>query len=514
MVGNIPILEIKGLCKSFSGVEALANVDFTLRKGEVHALVGENGAGKSTLIKVLTGLYEKDGGEIYLEKKSFECHSPTEATKHGISTVYQEINLIPTLSVAENIFLGRQPVSFGKIQWKKIKKGAEAALKRLDLEIDVTELLSSYPIAIQQMVAIARAIDISAKVLILDEPTSSLDTHEVKQLFSVMRKLKGKGIAIIFITHFLEQVYEISDRITVLRNGDFIGEYETAKLSRVQLITSMLGKEFKEIDFKKITSAGAYAGAGKNNGKHHAFYKLEGVKKQGKIDIFDLDIFKGEVLGFAGLLGSGRTEIARILFGIEKPDRGNQFLYGKRVKISSPGKAIKNRFGFCPENRKEEGIFPNLTVRENIIISIQARLGIFNYLSRKKQEELIEKYMMLLRIKTPSYEQTVCNLSGGNQQKVIVARWLASEPVFLILDEPTKGIDIGAKAEIQKIIISLSKEGMAILFISSELEEVVRCSNRVIVLRDRKKIRELSGEQIKEKIIMHTIANGGIKDDD
>ncbi len=495
------VLEIRDLSKTFPGVNALKNVDFTMRRGEVHSLMGENGAGKSTLIKVLTGLYPRDSGEILYNGKPFQLSSPVDAPKHGISTVYQEINLIPALSVAENIYLGRQPMRFGRIHWKAMNDGARAALQRLDANVDVTQPVSSYSVAIQQLVAIARALDISANILILDEPTSSLDTPEVNQLFNILRKLKEQGMAILFVTHFIDQVYQISDRITVLRNGELVGEYQTEELPRVELVARMLGKQLAEFEGREKESD-----AEERQASQQAFLQIRGMERKGSVSAFDLDIRQGEVLGLAGLLGSGRTEIARLLFGIDKAHSGKALLNQKEIALSSPRKAIEYGFGFCPEDRKAEGIIPDLTVRENIILALQGNQGVFNTLSPKKQAEIVEKYIQVLDIKTPGQEQLVKNLSGGNQQKVIVARWLASNPRFLILDEPTRGIDVGAKAEIQRLVLDLSHEGMAILFISSELEEVVRCSDRVVVLRDRQKIEELVGDQIEEHQIMHTIA--------
>ncbi|MGD9212393.1 MAG: sugar ABC transporter ATP-binding protein [Desulfobacteraceae bacterium] len=502
MMQNDIIINIKTLSKYFPGVHALNNVDFTLRKGEIHGLMGENGAGKSTLIKVLTGLYAKDSGEIYLDGQPVELHSPEEAPKVGISTVYQEVNLIPALSVAENIYIGREPKYFGCINWKKINISARKAIKKLDLDIDVTQPVSSYSVAIQQLVAITRALDISAKVLILDEPTSSLDKAEVAQLFKVMRKLKQQGIAILFVTHFLDQAYDVTDKITILRNGELVGQYETRKLPRIELIAKMLGRDVSECQQedqvnKKDVSIN----------KRNIFYEVSGMERFGSMMAFDLSISKGEVLGLAGLLGSGRTETARLLFGIDRSHRGITKLNGKSVVITSPRKAIACNFGFCPEDRKTEGLIEDLTVRENIILAIQSRSGIFKTIPQKKQEEIVEYYIKTLKIKTPSREQAVKNLSGGNQQKIIIARWLASQPQFLILDEPTRGIDIGAKADIETLIVTLSREeDMAILFISSELEEVIRCSDRVVVLKDRQKLAELIGEQIDAEEIMGIIA--------
>lgn len=503
MSDTTPILAIKGISKTFPGVKALSGVDFFLRPGEIHALMGENGAGKSTLIKLITGVYQRDEGQIFLENKIVNPRSPADAQKMGISTVYQEVNLVPTLSVAENIFVGRHPLRAGRVDWKKIKSGAEAALERLNVHIDVTRQLSSCSIAIQQMVAIARAVDFSAKLLILDEPTSSLDTHEVERLFTVMRKLKEEGLGIIFVTHFLDQVYQVSDRITVLRNGQRVGEFTTAALPRMELVAKMMGKDLAEIESANAKTATARGGEGKNT-----FVAAHGLGKKGSIHPFALEINVGEVLGLAGLLGSGRTEIARLLFGIDKADTGQLRVDQKVSFLSHPRRAIAKGFGFCPEDRKTSGVIDELTVRENIILALQAKMGIFRHITRKKQEELADHYIKALNIATPTANQKIKNLSGGNQQKAIVARWLASNPRFLILDEPTRGIDVGAKAEIQKLILALSNEGMAILFISSELAEVVRCSHRVAVLRDRRKIRELTGNQIDEHTIMQTIAEG------
>ncbi len=493
------LLRLRRITKSFPGVKALAEVDFTLRSGEVHALMGENGAGKSTLIKVLTGVYQRDGGEAFLEGQNINPRSPKEAQSLGISTVYQEVNLIPHLSVAENICLGRQRTKAGFLDWKEVRQRAEKALARLGIKIDVTELVSNYSIAIQQLVAIARALDISAKLLILDEPTSSLDEKEVTTLFGVIRKLKSEGLGIVFVTHFLDQVYEIADRITVLRNGRFVGEFDTAKLPRIDLISKMMGKELFEADFK----ATARSSVAK---REKPLLELKKLGRKNSIHLIDLEIFPGETVALAGLLGSGRTETARLIFGIDHPDAGEMLLEGKPLSLSSPRHAIGHRFGFCPEDRKVEAIIPNLSVRENIVLALQSNQGWMRYVSRAKQNEIAEQFIQALNIKTPNAEKPIRLLSGGNQQKVILARWLASHPRLLILDEPTRGIDVGAKLEIEKLIAELAQKGMAILFISSDLEEVVRNSDRVVVLRDRQKVCELSGEEISETRIMHAIA--------
>lgn len=500
---SVPILKVTGICKTFPGVKALSNVDFQLREGEIHALMGENGAGKSTLIKVLTGVEKPDKGEILLQGKTILAKSPQHAQELGISTVYQEVNLCPNLSVAENIFIGREPMRYGRIDWKEINKRAEKVLSRLDLNIDVTKILDNYSVAIQQMVAIARALDISAKVLILDEPTSSLDSHEVSKLFEIMKMLKREGMGIVFVTHFLDQVYEVSDRITVLRNGELVGEYEASALSKVQLVSKMIGKDFDELtnySGKKIKRLNV-----KDKEKEKVI-KAKGLGHHGSISPFDVQIDKGEVIGFTGLLGSGRSEAARVIFGVDRADYGKMYVNDKEVNFSEPIDAIVKGLAFCPEDRKKDGIVGDLTVRENIILALQAKNGVGKKLTRKEQEKIAEDYIKLLNIKTAGTEQLVKNLSGGNQQKVILARWLVTQPQLIILDEPTRGIDVGTKAEIQKLVLKLASEGLSVIFISSELDETLRCCSRVAILRDRQKIAELSGDEVNENTVMQTIA--------
>ncbi|HTL29870.1 MAG TPA: sugar ABC transporter ATP-binding protein [Tepidisphaeraceae bacterium] len=498
------LLQALGVTKQFPGVVALDSVNFTARRGEVHALMGENGAGKSTLIKVLTGFYARNGGEILLDGQSIRAKTPAQAQQLGISTVYQEVNLVPTLTVAENIYLGREPTFFGKIRWRRLNRLAEQAMSRLNLHIDVTQDLGSYSIAIQQMVAIARALDVQAKLLILDEPTSSLDAGEVQHLFAVMRNLKSLGIGIIFVSHFLDQIYEISDRITVLRNGKVVGEYLTQDLPRVELITRMMGRELANFE----TDRGLATSVAASSEASIPIIRTRRLGRRNAIEPFDLEIRSGEVLGFAGLLGSGRTETARLLFGIDRADKGELDIDGARATLRSPADAIARGFGFCSEDRKAQGIIPDLTVRENVILALQASKGWLRFFSRRKQTELANHYIKALNIATRDADTPIKNLSGGNQQKVLLARWLALDPRVLILDEPTRGIDVGAKADIQKLILSLCGQGKAVVFISSELEEVVRCSDRVAVLRDRQKVRELVGAEINEHNIMTTIARG------
>lgn len=494
-----PLLKTVGLTKSFGNMNALASVDFNLYAGEVHAVLGENGAGKSTLIKLITGVYRKDSGSILLDGKAIEPHNPHEAQALGISTVYQEINLIPTLSVAENLFLGRQPMRWGMINMRSVNTRAKALLKTYHLNIDVNRTLSSYSIAIQQIIAIARGVDMSAKILILDEPTASLDAQEVQMLFEVIRSLKAQGIAILLITHFLDQVYQIANRITVLRNGAKVGEYLAASLPRRQLIAHMLGRELSEVMSKDAAKETADLVG-------DVFLQAQGIARRGMLEPLDLTVAKGEIVGLAGLLGSGRTETAKLIFGIDRSDAGQVLVKGARISLKSPRDAVRHGFAMCPEDRKIEGIIPELTVRENIILALQAKQGWFRSLSYKKQEAIAQEMITALRIVTPNSSKPVGQLSGGNQQKVILARWLASQPEFLILDEPTRGIDVGAHAEIIQIIKQLCSEGMALLVISSELAEIVEYSHRVVVLRDRKKLTELTGRDINEQMIMHAIA--------
>lgn len=497
------LLAMKGISKAFPGVQALDAVDFSLQRGEIHALLGENGAGKSTLIKVLTGVERQDAGVIELEGREILVKSPHDAQALGISTVYQEINLCPNLSVAENILLGREPHRLGGIDWRRLNARAASILDWLEVDIDVRQSVGMYPVAIQQMVAISRALEISAKVLILDEPTSSLAANETDKLFAVMRKLKSEGIGVVFITHFLNQVYQVSDRITVLRNGKLVGAYETAALSRVELVARMIGRDLNELEemsrFKQSSTVAE---------KSAVVVQAKGLGRIGSIEPFDLDLHKGEVVGFAGLLGSGRTETANLLFGIDKPDSGTLTVADVQVQQHSPLRSIHLGMAYCPEDRKADGIVGDLTVRENIVLALRASRGWFTYLNAAKQREIADKYVKLLNISTPTAEQLVKNLSGGNQQKVIVARWLATEPDILILDEPTRGIDVGVKAEIQKFVLTLASEGKTCIFISSELDEVMRTSHRVLVLRDNAIVAELNQDEMDEQTIMHIIAGG------
>ncbi|WP_246610066.1 sugar ABC transporter ATP-binding protein [Nonomuraea rhizosphaerae] len=495
-----PILRMSGIGKQFPGVKALDGVDLRLLPGEVHALMGENGAGKSTLIKVLTGVHPIDAGTIELDGRAVAFTSPLEAQQAGISTVYQEVNLCTNLSVAENIFVGREPRRRGRIDWPRMRARAVELLARLDLRLDVSAPLSAYSLAVQQMVAIARAIDIDAKVLILDEPTSSLDAGEVEQLFQVMRNLKEEGIAILFVSHFLDQVYEISDRMTILRNGRLVGEYLTRELPQVELVAKMIGQELAALE--------KLHGEAKEFGS--PLVEARGLGRAGAIEPFSLTIHEGEVVGLAGLLGSGRTEIARLLFGADHAGTGEVAVGGTPVSLRTPRAAMNHKIAFCSENRKSDGLIPDLTVRENIVLALQATRGWTRPVPREQQDELVGRYVAALKINPADPERLVRDLSGGNQQKVVLARWLILEPRLLILDEPTRGIDVGAKTEIQRLVTQLSDGGMAVLFISAELEEVLRLSHKVEVLRDRRLVAELpNDDDLTSDVLMETIASGG-----
>ena len=469
------VLEMRNIHKSFPGVRALQAVDFTLCEGEIHALMGENGAGKSTLIKVLTGVYEKDEGEIYLKgmEKAAVIKSPRDAQNLGISTVYQEITLCPNLTVAENMYIGR-----GKTQmmdWKKINADADAILDKLGIPAGATQQLSDCSIAIQQMVAIARAVDMDCKVLILDEPTSSLDESEVEKLFGLMRDLRERGVGIIFVTHFLDQVYEVCDKITVLRDGQLVGEYVIEELPRVKLVAKMLGKELNDMENIREKTEG-YKGADER------VIEAEGLQSDAGIKPFDFYIKKGEVNGFTGLLGSGRSECVRAMFSADKVIAGTMKKNGKAVKITKPLDAMKNGIAYLPEDRKNDGIVGDLSVRDNIILAAQVLRGFFRPFSRAEANKFADEYIKLLEIKTASADTPIKSLSGGNQQKVILARWLLTHPEYLILDEPTRGIDVGAKYEIYTIIADLAKQGKSIIMISSEMPELIGMSDRIMVM--------------------------------
>ncbi|WP_404864041.1 sugar ABC transporter ATP-binding protein [Georhizobium sp. MAB10] len=494
------LLSITSLSKSFVGTKALQGVDFELAAGEVHALLGENGAGKSTLIKCLTGAYKRDAGEIRLDGVSIDPSSTAEAQALGIGTVYQEVNLLPNLTVAQNLTFGREPRRFGLVDARAQRAQARAMLEPYGLDIDVDRDLGAYSVAIRQIIAIARAVALSGKVLILDEPTASLDAAEVRMLFTIVRKLRAEGLGIIFVSHFLDQVFAICDRVTVLRNGRKIVTERTADLDRVRLISHMLGRDLEEAAHEHRKHAEA------NDDQRGPLLTFEAIGRAGMIEPFDLAVGKGEVIGLAGLLGSGRTESAELLFGVRTSDSGSASDQHGRVAHGSPREAIAAGFGFAPEDRKVDGIIAELSVRENIVLALQAKRGWMSKISRQEQDALAERYIGRLDIRTSSADKPIGELSGGNQQKVVLARWLAMNPRFLILDEPTRGIDVGAHAEIVRLIQEITKTGMAVLVISSELEELVAVCDRVIVVRDRRHVTELAGADISTDAIVRAIA--------
>ena len=498
-----PIVQMTGITIRFPGVLALDGVDFRLRGGEIHALMGENGAGKSTLIKALTGVYAVDGGTILVAGEPRIFSSTADAQSAGISTVYQEVNLCDNLSVGENVMLGHEPRSLAGIDWKALHREAARHLGSLGLQIDTRSALSSYSIAIQQLVAISRAMVLDAKVLILDEPTSSLDRGEVEQLFAVMRDLRDSGVAILFVSHFLDQVYEVSDHITILRNGQLVGEYAAADLPREMLVTKMIGRELDELAAISLMTARVIDRSG------IPVLRATGVGRRGVLEPADVDVYEGEVVGIAGLLGSGRTELVRLLYGADRADSGQIEVNGKAVKMTSPRVAIDKRMVFSSEDRRAEGVIGNLTVAQNIILGIQARRGWMRPVRRSEQDAVVAEYMKALDVRPADPNLPAASLSGGNQQKVLLARWLATAPELIVLDEPTRGIDVGAKADIQRKVAELSEEGLSVIFISSELEEVLRLAQRVIVMRDRRRIGELSSADVDLDGLIEYIANAG-----
>ncbi|MVA78357.1 ATP-binding cassette domain-containing protein [Agrobacterium vitis] len=491
------VLAATAITKTFGAHVALHTIDIAFRPGEVHALLGENGAGKSTLIKILTGAYTPDAGTVLVDGAPLSFSTPQQAQAAGIGTVYQEVNLLTNMTVADNLFIGRQPRRFGLVDHRTMESEARRILSGYGLDIDVRAELATFSVAVQQIIAIARAVELSGKVLILDEPTASLDRSEVLKLFEIVRGLKARGLAIVFITHFLDQVFELCDHATVLRNGKLVGSQPIDTLNRTTLVRMMLGKD---LSLHHDAVAGIEAEVGES------LMKFTGYGLDGKVQPFTLTIHKGEVIGVAGLLGSGRTEMARLMFGIDAADKGELTLNGASFKIRSARQAIDLGFGFCPEDRKADGIFGDLSVRENIIIAMQAKLGWLRTLSYDEQMEIAGQFIEALDIRTASAELPIKLLSGGNQQKAILARWLATDPRFLILDEPTRGIDVGAHAEIVRMISRLREDGLALIVISSELDEVVSYSSRIVVMRDRAMVAELHGADIAPDVIVQTIA--------
>ncbi len=498
MEDEAPLLESRSLTVEFPAVRALSSVDFTLARGEVHALLGENGAGKSTLINVFSGLIHPGAGQLLVSGRDVALSSPREAERFGISTVHQELDLIPTLSISENISLNRFPR--GLISWKHTRRRAESALTRMGVTLDTRRPLGACSIAQQQLVAIARALDVNCRVLILDEPTSSLDAAEVRELLALLSRLRTQGLGIILITHFLEQAYAIADRITVLRNGSRVGTWRAPQLSRTALVEAMTGR---------TATAQHHAPASPHPGSPHRpptpFFQLHTLGRRHSIAPVSTTISSGESLGLAGLLGSGRTELARLIFGADRPDSGHISIDGHRLRASIP-RSIRHGLALTPEARKSQGLLLDLSIHDNIILALQARRGPLRPIPGREQRRLADHYIATLNIKCSSPEAPVRTLSGGNQQKVLLARWLAIQPRLLILDEPTRGIDVGARAEIESLITSLRNDGLSVILISAEIDEITRVCDRALILRDRRVIGELAGDELTEAAILSRIA--------
>ncbi len=497
MPSNNVLVEIKDVSKHFPGVKALDHVSLSIRRGEVHALSGENGAGKSTLIKILTGVYTYDEGSIIFDGSPVAFKSTNESQKAGIGSVYQELNMIPYLSVAENIYIGDYPMGKTGIDWKELYENAQKQLDSLNIDVDAKKQLNELSTAQQQMVSIVRAVSRDCKLIILDEPTSSLDTKEVKTLFSLVRQLKEKGVAFIFITHRMEEIYQICDRITVLKDGHFIGTYQAEDLNQYQLVTLMVGREITQQ--RKQT----YFSPEKDQ---NYVVEVRNLAKKPKVKDVSFGISRGEIVGLAGLLGSGRTEVAEMLFGSEMPDAGEILYEGILQKNISPTKAVRAGLAFCTENRRLDGIVPNMSVKNNIVLACMKQISRLGFVISRKRLALVNRYIEELRIKTPTPEQRIRNLSGGNQQKALLARWMATNPKLIILDEPTRGIDVGAKQEVERLVQQIASQGIGVLLISSEIPELVRNCDRVIVLREGEQVGELAGAQISEEAIMQIIA--------
>ena len=504
-----PVIEMEGISITFGCVRALDGVSLKLHAGEVHALMGENGAGKSTLIKALTGVYTIDSGRITVAGEPHEFSSPAASQAAGISTVYQEVNLVPNLTVAENMMLGREPRRFGSINTRAMNRQAGETLAGLGLDIDPTSMLGAHPIAVQQLVAIARAVDVEARVLILDEPTSSLDADEAAKLFEVMRRLREQGVAIVFVSHFLDQVYEIADRMTILRNGRLVGERVVAETTQLELVKLMIGRELEALERLDREVAATEA-----DESGSPVLKAIGIGRKGSVEAFDLELYDGEVIGIAGLLGSGRTELARLLFGADSADVGELKVRSTRRRFRSPRHAIDRKIAFSSEDRKAEGVVGDLTVADNMLLALQASRGWLRPIPQATRTKLVEEYIQALDIRPADPAALMRNLSGGNQQKVLLARWLITEPEVLILDEPTRGIDIGAKAQIQQLVADLARKGMSVVFISAELEEVLRLSDRLVVMRDRRKIAERPNQDVSVSDVLEIIAGEARAEED
>jgi ribose transport system ATP-binding protein len=510
IVDSTAVLEVIGVSKEFVGIKALDDVTFALRAGEVHGLVGENGAGKSTLIKVLTGVYQPDGGELRQLGEPVAFGTPVQAQAAGISTIYQEVNLVPLLTIAGNVFLGREPrTRFGLIDRPRMNAMAADLLAGYGITGDVRRPLGSLGVGAQQMVALARAVSVDARVVIMDEPTSSLEPREVETLLSVIGRLKAQGIAVVYVSHRMDELYRICDRVTVLRDGKLVHTGELAGLDRIELVSLMLGRDISDIRAHGATSFGEDSHAEKE-----PLLRAENLSSPHRLSGVSVTIRPGEVVGLAGLLGSGRSETARAIIGALPLSGGTVLLGGKPVRAGNIASAMRAGISMLAEDRKADGIIPNLSVRENIVLAALPRLSRFGVVSRSKQDKIVDTFVKRLRIKASSPDQKVAELSGGNQQKVLLARWLCMEPRILLLDEPTRGIDVGAKAEVQGLIDELAAEGLGVLLISSEMEELIDGADRVVVLREGAVVGELAGDQVTEGNVLAAIAAVGERNSD
>lgn len=486
------VLEMRNVVKRFPGVLALDNVQFTLRPGEVHCLVGENGAGKSTLMKILSGAQPMDSGEILLSAERVEIHSPHHAQQLGISMIYQEFNLSPYLSVAENIFLGREP-RIGKtpfINWRKMYDDARDVLARIRVDLDVRKPVNECSVAQQQMVEIAKAISFNSRIIVMDEPSATLTDHELRALFDLIRTLRRQNIGLIYISHRLEEIFEIGDRLTVMRDGQYIGTHDVCDLKRDDIIHMMVGRELKDEFPKEIIPHGGER------------LRVEGLARHGAFRDVSFALHAGEIVGLTGLVGAGRTEVARAIFGADAISAGTITLDGKPVSVTSPQDAIRQGIGLLTEDRKGQGLVLGMTIRENTTLANLKSLVRVLFVDRRREREVTQRYVKELQIKTPSIEQTAQNLSGGNQQKVVLAKWLFTESKILIFDEPTRGIDVGAKVEIYKLMNDLARRGACILMISSELPEVLGMCDRILVMHEGRLAGELSRAEATQERVM------------
>jgi galactofuranose transport system ATP-binding protein len=497
-----PLLVMGDINKRFQGVQALSAATLDVDPGEIMALVGQNGAGKSTMIKVLTGAYRRDSGSILFAGQPIDFTSPQAAHRGGISTIYQEINLVPFRSVAENVFLGREHRRYGLLDWSRMNTEAAELLRRFAVAIDVRRPLMEFSTAIQQMVAIARAVSFKAQLVIMDEPTSSLDEREVAVLFDVMRRLRAEGVAVIFVGHRLDELYRVCDRVTVMRDGRTVMVSPMADIGKLNLIAAMLGRDLETVRAHSTGFSAAHTAAG------DVVLSAEGLRIGRKVRDARVEVRERQIVGLAGLLGSGRTEVARAIFGADPPDAGTIEISGRPVLPQEPAEAIALGVGYCSEDRKADGIVPDMSVRENMTLGILPRLTSMGIVDEARQREIVDKFMKRLAIKASSAEQKIRELSGGNQQKVLLARWLCTDPKLLILDEPTRGIDVGAKAEIQALIRELADQGLGVLMISSELEEITEGADRVFVLSDGRTVADLSHAEASAGAIIAAMAHG------